>query len=108
MVKKTAVATVRLERRRGTHRAQRGTTLLAVVDRAGAPLGQACRGQGVCRSCRVLILAGEAHVEDMTDLEARWPLEPGWRLACQTRVRAPDREAAEIVIWSPAWGVPRP
>jgi ferredoxin len=80
-----------------------GTTLMAAAQRAGAPLGNACRSQGVCRACAVLVLAGEQHLADASELERRMNLEPGWRMACQTRLASDDSEAT-VTIWIPAWG----
>ena len=84
-----------------------GTSLLAAAARAGAPLGNACRGQGVCRACAVLVLAGAEALSEAGELERRFGLEPGWRMACQTRVRA-ERAGPEgperIELWTPHWG----
>lgn len=99
------MAKLRLSPRNTTVAAPRGASLLALVSREGAPLGQACRGQGVCRSCRVEVLEGAAHLGPPTDLETRWALEPGWRLACQARIFTADDAPGEIVLWSPTWGL---
>lgn len=77
-----------------------GTTLLAAASRASAPLGNACRGRGVCRACAVLVVAGDELLEPAGELERRMQLEPGWRMACQTRVRA----AGEVTLWTFHWG----
>lgn len=76
---------------------------MAAAQRAGVPLGNACRSQGVCRACTVLVLAGGQHLASPGELERRMNLEQGWRMACQTRVNVDDA-SAEIVIWIPAWG----
>lgn len=78
-----------------------GTSLLAAASRAAAPLGNACRGQGVCRACAVLVIGGEHLLEPANELERRMQLEPGWRMACQTRVREGD---GLVVLWTPHWG----
>jgi ferredoxin len=95
--------TVRFWRDRSAWVIGRGTTLMAAAQRAGAPLGNACRSQGICRACAVLVLAGEEHLEDPGELEKRMNLESGWRMACQTRMASGDA-AAEVTIWTPAWG----
>ena len=78
----------------------RGTTLLAAAGRASAPLGNACRGQGVCRACAVLVISGAELLEPAGELERAMELEPGWRMACQTRVRGHGR----VVLWTFHWG----
>jgi ferredoxin len=80
-----------------------GTSLLAAANRAGMPLGQSCRGQGVCNSCRVRVDAGKARLSAPTPLERRWRLEPPWRLACQTRVTDGPDEVI-VALGCPAWG----
>lgn len=77
-----------------------GTTLLAAAARAQAPLGNACRGQGVCRACAVLVVRGAELLDEPGVLERAMQLEPPWRMACQTRVIATGR----LDIWTPAWG----
>ncbi len=76
---------------------------MAAAQRADAPLGNACRSQGICRACAVLVLAGEQHLSGPGDLELRMDLAPGWRMACQTRLTSPD-SGADVVVWIPAWG----
>ncbi|WP_086001111.1 2Fe-2S iron-sulfur cluster-binding protein [Plesiocystis pacifica] len=78
----------------------RGTTLLAAASRAGAPLGNACRGRGVCRACAVVPITGAEHLSAATDEERRFGLEAPWRMACLTRV---DGDG-EVVLWTPNWG----
>lgn len=77
-----------------------GTTLLAAASRASAPLGNACRGQGVCRACAVLVVSGAELLDPPGELERRMQLEPGWRMACQTRVRS----SGHLVLWTFHWG----
>ncbi len=78
-----------------------GTSLLAAASRAEAPLGNACRGQGVCRACAVQVISGTGLLEAPGELERRMTLEQGWRMACQTRVRAGD---GLVELWTPHWG----
>lgn len=89
-----------------------GTSLLAAANRARLPLGQSCRGQGVCNSCRVRVDGGSRLLSPPTALERRWRLAPGWRLACQTRVLGTASSEASttppeaiVALWCPAWGV---
>jgi ferredoxin len=79
-----------------------GTTLLAAAARASAPLGNACRAQGVCRACAVLVVDGSALLEPPGELEQGMELESPWRMACQTRVRGHGR----LELWTPHWGTP--
>ncbi len=95
--------TIRFWRDQGARVVARGTTLMAAAQRSGAPLGNACRAQGVCRACAVLVLAGDEHLEPASTLELAMQLQAGWRMACQTRV-ASTREDDEIVIWTAGWG----
>lgn len=76
------------------------TTLLAAAQRASAPLGNACRGQGVCRACAVLVIEGAELLEPAGELEQAMALELGWRMACQTRVRG----HGELSLWTFHWG----
>ncbi len=78
-----------------------GTSLLAAANRAAAPLGNACRGQGVCRACAVLVITGADLLAPAGELERRMQLPPPWRMACQTRVRA---DAGLVELWTPHWG----
>jgi ferredoxin len=77
-----------------------GTSLLAAASRAQAPLGNACRGQGVCRACAVLVVSGSELLEPADELEQAMQLEPGWRMACQTRVRGDG----QLQLWTFHWG----
>ena len=97
------MATLRFWRDYGTQAVSQGTTLMAAAQRAHAPLGNACRAQGICRACAVFVLSGEQHLAGAGELERRMQLEPGWRMACQARVIS-DALADEVVIWIPAWG----
>ena len=77
-----------------------GTSLLAAAARAKAPLGNACRGQGVCRACAVLVVDGGHTLDAAGELEQRMQLEPGWRMACKTHLR----RAGSLQLWIPHWG----
>lgn len=89
-----------------------GESLLEALNRAALPLGQSCRGEGVCRSCALRVVFGAEALAPPTALERRagrsLDLDGGWRLACQA---VPDEAAdpgAVIALWHPAWGRPAP
>jgi 2Fe-2S ferredoxin len=79
-------------------------TVLDAVRRAGLPLGQSCRGEGVCRSCAVDVLEGAEHLGPPSPLERRFGFSGARRLACQARVPAD----ATATVAHPAWGRPPP
>jgi len=81
------------------------TTLLDAVRHVGLPLGQSCRGEGVCRSCAVEILAGGDRLTAPSPLERRFGFVDDRRLACQVRLTAADT-AALVVVGHPSWGRP--
>lgn len=78
-------------------------TLLDAVRHVGLPLGQSCRGEGVCRSCAVEILASDDGLTAPSPLERRFGFVDARRLACQVRLPAADA-AVRMVIAHPAWG----
>nr|WP_293177524.1 2Fe-2S iron-sulfur cluster-binding protein [Nannocystis sp.] len=80
-------------------------TLLDAVRHVGLPLGQSCRGEGVCRSCAVEILAGIDGLTAPSPLERRFGFGfvDDRRLACQIQLTAADA-ALRVVIGHPAWG----
>ena len=57
-------------------------TILDVARRAGAPIGNACGGIGICNRCRVRIVEGSENLTPPT----RFEREPDYRLACQAVV----------------------
>lgn len=78
-------------------------TLLDAVRAARLPIGQSCRGEGVCRSCAVDVEVGLAALPQPTALEARFGFTGPRRLACQVALPA----AHELVrLHHPAWGRP--
>ena len=78
-------------------------TLLDAVRAAGLPLGQSCRGEGVCRSCAVDVEVGAAELPPLTALEARFGFRPARRLSCQVVVPA---ASVRVRLHHPAWGRP--
>jgi len=78
-------------------------TLLDAVRHVGLPLGQSCRGEGVCRSCAVEILAGRDGLTAPSPLERRFGFVDERRLACQVRL---TDTALRVVVGHPAWGRP--
>ncbi|WP_371879499.1 2Fe-2S iron-sulfur cluster binding domain-containing protein [Nannocystis punicea] len=78
-------------------------TLLDAIRAARLPIGQSCRGEGVCRSCAVDVELGLAALPRPTPLEARFGFTGSRRLACQVALPA----AQELVrLHHPAWGRP--
>jgi ferredoxin len=94
------VVRIRFGRDFGETEVSSGTTLLAAAARAGAPLGNSCRGQGVCRACAVLVIEGASLLDEPSELERRMQLETPWRMACKTHVRG----SGLVELWTPNWG----
>jgi ferredoxin len=65
--------------------------LLDVARRAGAPLGNACGGVGVCTRCRVRVVSGAENLSPPTTIEVRFGGARGFgedeRMACQAVVK---------------------
>ena len=57
-------------------------TVLDVARRAGAPIGNACGGIGICNRCRIRVVEGADNVTPPT----RFETDPEQRLACQAVV----------------------
>lgn len=76
-------------------------TLLDVARRAGAPLGNACGGVGVCTRCRVRIVAGAGNLSEPTSIEVRFGTARGFaadeRMACQAVVQG------DCEVTTPYW-----
>jgi ferredoxin len=76
-----------------SYRVRRGGTLLRAALRARVPLARACRGDAVCASCRVEVVAGHEHVGPPSAgeqrLAERHPLGPNERYSCQATVHGP-------------------
>ena len=70
---------------------RRGASLLHAAVKAGLPMGQSCRGIGICAACKVRVLDGAVQAPDLLErqLTHRVPLEPGERYACRARVDGP-------------------
>lgn len=67
---------------------RRGTSLMRAAVKAGLPIGQSCRGLGICAACKVRVLSGAASPPDLLErtLSARIPLEAGERYGCRAHV----------------------
>lgn len=65
-----------------------GSTLLGAVEKADLPIGQSCRGTGVCAMCEVTVLSGALRPPDDEErlLIARRAGPPSQRFACRARV----------------------
>ncbi len=78
-------------------------TVLDAARRAGAPLGNACGGVGVCARCRVVVIEGAGNLGDPTRIERivaeERELKPSERLACQAVVRGPC--TVTTTYWGP-------
>ena len=76
-------------------------TVLDVARRAGAPLGNACGGVGICVRCRVRVVSGGENLTPPTAIEervaVRRSLAADERLACQAVVRG------ECVVTTTYW-----
>ncbi len=84
---------------------RRGPTLLAVLRRARVPLGQSCRGQGICRACVVEVINGREHLLSASQATVITPTV----LACTVRVHPAlaslrEDEDPVITLRSPHWG----
>jgi ferredoxin len=79
---------------------RRGGRMLAAIVRAGAPIGRACEGRGVCGACRIRPLSGTLSPLTAEEAEAlsRAGASPDERLACRARLYS-DAE-----ITCAAWG----
>ncbi|MSP73875.1 MAG: (2Fe-2S)-binding protein [Myxococcales bacterium] len=65
----------------------RGTKVLAAVLKAGRPIGYACRGLGVCVSCRVRIIGPTSTPSALERVQLATLDEPSaYRLACLCRL----------------------
>ena len=62
--------------------AKANETVLDVARRAGAPIGNACGGVGICNRCRIQVVYGSENVTPPT----RFETDPEHRLACQVVV----------------------
>lgn len=111
-VRKKMVPKIRFWRDGGTIDVPVGTTLLAAARRAGAPLGNSCRGRGICRACTVLVVRGDELLCPRRPCEDALGITAPWRMACQARpiVAANDQgedhdvDEGEVVLHCMAWG----
>jgi 2Fe-2S ferredoxin len=78
-----------------------GQSVLDAARRAGLPMASACGGEGVCKACRVEVLAGAEHLSP-ADARERRALEraggaPDERLACRACV------LGDVLVTTPYW-----
>ena len=81
-----------------TVEAREGATLLAIVRRAGRPIGFSCRGLGVCLACRLRVegpMAPPSPAEQA--LLARIDVPGPWRIACLARI------AGDVTVQADYW-----
>ncbi len=67
-----------------------GTPVLNAALAGMIPIDTACGGKGLCRTCRISVEKGMAHLSPMDEVENRilprpTPIHP-FRLACQARI----------------------
>lgn len=78
-----------------------GSSLLRAARRARVPIASSCRGEGVCKACRVRILRGADNLSPQSEVERAAAvdadLDPDERLACLARVLGP------VVITTSYW-----
>ncbi|MGH9881372.1 MAG: 2Fe-2S iron-sulfur cluster-binding protein [Pyrinomonadaceae bacterium] len=80
-----------------------GTYVLDAARRMGVPLVAKCPGTGDCKTCRVLIIAGDSLLSAPTETEIRivglQQLMANQRLACQTRAEKSGELVVEIMTY---------
>jgi 2Fe-2S ferredoxin len=80
----------------------KGASILSAANRAQAPIGQSCSGDGICGWCRVAVLDGLDHLLPPGALEQRLMEEKGFqtneRAACLAKVNG------DITITTTYWG----
>jgi ferredoxin len=86
------------------------SSLLELINAAGLPIAQSCRGLGICHSCGVWIREPAARLSPPSDHEHAATLPEGWRLSCQVHaVRPlPADSAHAMTVWHPSGGIARP
>jgi ferredoxin len=64
---------------------------LRAAVKAGLPIGQSCRGIGICAACKVRVVEGDVAPPDLIErtLTRRIPVGEGERYACRARVEGP-------------------
>jgi len=76
-------------------------TLLQVALQNGIPHEHACGGNGLCSTCRVLVLEGEHNLAPKNETEQQLSAKKGFesrvRLACQAKVRG-DVQVKRLVL----------
>ena len=82
-----------------------GETLLLCLTSNGIPIPCPCGGKVTCKQCRVQILeGGEDPLETDKGTLTKKQLKEGWRLSCQTKVKADlklhvDMHALNVKEW---------
>ena len=79
---------------------QIGQNIFSVARSAGIASEAFCGGRGICGKCRVIVREGRGLLSDLTDSEAKFlsetEIRDGYRLACQTIVKAVGNLIVEI------------
>lgn len=78
---------------------EEGTLLLDAAKQIGSPLAHLCFGNGLCSTCRVKVVAGEASLsnketKERVSLDYHLCFDEKVRLACQCKVVAPESTSA--------------
>jgi ferredoxin len=80
-----------------------GTYVLDAARRMGVPLVAECAGKGDCKTCLVVIVAGDSLLSAPTEAELRIvgleQLMANQRLACQTRAEKAGELVVEIMTY---------
>lgn len=68
----------------------RKANLLRSIQENQIPIGSACGGNGLCASCKVMVLKGDKNLSPQNDIElglaTRNQLQSNERISCQTKV----------------------
>ncbi|MCB0280049.1 MAG: (2Fe-2S)-binding protein [Calditrichaeota bacterium] len=74
-----------------------GKSLIQLLREHDIPIASSCLGDGVCKWCKVQILAGEEFVSKKTESEERARLKENERLLCQITL------SGDIIIGTTYW-----
>jgi len=68
-------------------KADKGTTILEAMERAGISIDTPCGGKGICGKCKILVTKG---INPITSIEEKFlseeEIRKGFRLACQAKL----------------------
>jgi len=85
-----SIVRIRLEPSGQIIEAPRKANLLKTLQEANIPVGSSCGGQGVCGSCKVIVLEGSENLSSPNDteieLKERYGLGEKDRISCQCKI----------------------